>query len=80
MGEQQEAPQASKAEAGAGEPESQPRGGAGREQESTVKIGHHARDFEAPAYMDGKFGTVKLSDYRGKWVLLFFYVGDFTFV
>jgi peroxiredoxin (alkyl hydroperoxide reductase subunit C) len=26
------------------------------------------------------FKTVKLSDYKGKWVLLFFYPLDFTFV
>ena len=28
----------------------------------------------------GKFINVKLSDYLGKWVLLCFYPGDFTFV
>jgi alkyl hydroperoxide reductase subunit AhpC len=30
--------------------------------------------------MKGKFLNVKLSDYAGKWVLLFFYPADFTFV
>lgn len=45
-----------------------------------VKVGHKAPDFEAPAYHDGKFGQVKLSDYFGKWVVLCFYPGDFTFV
>lgn len=39
-----------------------------------------APDFEAPAYQDGKFGQVKLSDYFGKWIVLCFYPGDFTFV
>jgi AhpC/TSA family len=45
-----------------------------------VKVGAKAPDFEAPAYQDGKFGQVKLSDYLGKWVVLCFYPGDFTFV
>ena len=47
---------------------------------STAKVGAKAPDFEAPAYQNGKFGQVKLSDYLGKWVVLCFYPGDFTFV
>lgn len=43
-------------------------------------VGMVAPDFELPAYHKGKFTNVKLSDYRGKWVLLCFYPGDFTFV
>ena len=52
------------------------------EEESMVqvKVGSKAPDFQAPAYHQGKFTTVKLSDYLGKWVLLCFYPGDFTFV
>lgn len=46
----------------------------------TARVGGKAPDFEAPAYMNGKFFNVKLSDYSGKWVLLCFYPGDFTFV
>lgn len=46
----------------------------------TAKVGAKAPDFEAPAYFKGKFTNVKLSDYLGKWVLLCFYPGDFTFV
>lgn len=45
-----------------------------------AKVGKKAPDFEAPAYFKGKFDVVKLSDYAGKWVLLCFYPGDFTFV
>ena len=45
-----------------------------------VKVGGKAPDFQAPAYHQGKFTTVKLSDHLGKWVLLCFYPGDFTFV
>ena len=46
----------------------------------TVRVGGKAPDFEAPAYQKGRFINVKLSDYSGKWVLLCFYPGDFTFV
>ncbi len=46
----------------------------------TARVGQKAPDFQAPAYYQGKFTDVKLSDYLGKWVLLCFYPGDFTFV
>ncbi len=40
-----------------------------------------APDFAAQAVMgDSTMGELKLSDYRGKYVLLFFYPLDFTFV
>lgn len=45
-----------------------------------AKVGKEAIDFEATAYQDGVFKNVKLSDYKGKWVVLCFYPGDFTFV
>ena len=45
-----------------------------------VTVGMKAPDFTAPAYYKGKFTTVKLSDFAGKWVSLCFYPGDFTFV
>ena len=51
-----------------------------KEGKSMAIIGRKAPDFEAPAYFDGKFVDVKLSEYLGKWVLLCFYPGDFTFV
>ena len=51
-----------------------------REETMQVRIGQQAPDFEATAYFKGTFTKVKLSDYRGKWVLLCFYPGDFTFV
>jgi hypothetical protein len=47
---------------------------------TTARIGGKAPDFQAPAYHKGKFKQVKLSDYLGKWVVLCFYPGDFTFV
>ncbi|MBN2040438.1 MAG: redoxin domain-containing protein [Spirochaetes bacterium] len=45
-----------------------------------IKVGQKAPDFSAPAYLKGKFVEVKLSEYLGKWVILCFYPGDFTFV
>ena len=45
-----------------------------------IKAGQKAPDFSAMAYQDGGFKEVKLSDYAGKWVVLCFYPGDFTFV
>ena len=46
-----------------------------------ARVGKEAPDFEASAYIAGEgFKNVKLSDYRGQWVVLCFYPGDFTFV
>jgi hypothetical protein len=46
----------------------------------SIQVGQRAPDFEAPAFHEGKFINVKLSDSLGRWVLLCFYPGDFTFV
>ncbi|MBM4285450.1 MAG: redoxin domain-containing protein [Deltaproteobacteria bacterium] len=45
-----------------------------------VQVGKPAPVFEAAAYLNGEITRVKLEDFRGKWVLLYFYPGDFTFV
>ncbi|XP_058251992.1 peroxiredoxin-1 [Hemibagrus wyckioides] len=46
-----------------------------------AQIGKPAPDFTAKAVMpDGQFKDLKLSDYRGKYVVFFFYPLDFTFV
>jgi len=50
------------------------------EASKMIKVGQKAPDFVAPAYHKGKFINVKLSDNLGKWVVLCFYPGDFTFV
>jgi len=50
------------------------------EIKNMIKVGKKAPDFAAPGYQNGKFINVKLSDYLGKWVVLCFYPGDFTFV
>lgn len=47
---------------------------------NVVRVGALAPDFEANAWYEGKFQRLKLSDFAGKWVLLCFYPGDFTFV
>jgi len=47
---------------------------------SIARVGKPAPDFEASAYVDGRFKNVRLSDYKGQWVVLCFYPGDFTFV
>jgi peroxiredoxin (alkyl hydroperoxide reductase subunit C) len=51
-----------------------------REDRMTARVGQKAPDFNAPAYHQGTFKNVQLSDHFGKWILLCFYPGDFTFV
>jgi len=45
-----------------------------------ARVGKEAPEFTAMAYADGAFSKVSLSEYKGKWVVLCFYPGDFTFV
>jgi len=45
-----------------------------------AKVGKQAPDFEASAFINGGFKNITLSEYKGKWVVLCFYPGDFTFV
>jgi peroxiredoxin (alkyl hydroperoxide reductase subunit C) len=51
-----------------------------KESFMTATVGQKAPDFNAPAYFKGGFTNVQLSDFFGKWILLCFYPGDFTFV
>jgi peroxiredoxin (alkyl hydroperoxide reductase subunit C) len=37
-------------------------------------------NFEFEVYVNDTFKKVKLSDYKGKWLIFFFYPADFTFV
>ncbi len=49
--------------------------------EMLARVGHEAVDFEANAYVEGAgFKPVRLSDSKGRWIVLCFYPGDFTFV
>ena len=66
------APQDSRQDPGAGEERSRPL--------VSVMVGRKAPNFEAPVYHAGSFGTIRLSDYLGRWVVLCFYPGDYTFV
>ncbi len=45
-----------------------------------VKIGNPIPDFELDAYHEDEIKKVRLSDYRGKWLIIAFYPADFTFV
>jgi len=46
-----------------------------------ARVGKPAPHFEAEAVSPkGEFMNVKLADYKGKWLVLFFYPLDFTFV
>jgi peroxiredoxin (alkyl hydroperoxide reductase subunit C) len=41
-----------------------------------LRVGQTAPDFTATAVIDQEFKTIKLSDYRGKYTVLFFYPLD----
>ena len=45
-----------------------------------LRVGMQAPDFAATAVVDQEFKDITLSQYRGKYVVLFFYPLDFTFV
>lgn len=47
---------------------------------TTIQVGQPAPDFKLQALVGNEIKDVKLSDYRGKWVALFFYPLDFTAV
>lgn len=51
-----------------------------KEKLMVARVGKAAPDFEASAFTGEGFENIRLSDYRGKWVVLCFYPGDFTFV
>jgi len=45
-----------------------------------ARVGKPAPDFELTAFHQGGFKNVTLSDFKGKWIVICFYPGDFTFV
>ena len=45
-----------------------------------AQVGKPAPDFELSAFLGGGFKNIKLSDYKGKWIVVCFYPGDFTYV
>ena len=51
-----------------------------QENNSRPLIGQQAPQFKAKAFENGEMKEISLSDYKGKWIVLFFYPLDFTFV
>ena len=49
-------------------------------EENKSEINAQAPKFEAQAFHENDIKKVKLDNYKGKWVVLFFYPADFTFV
>ena len=47
---------------------------------AAYEVGSPAPPFTLEGVLNQEFKNISLSDYRGKWVVLFFYPGDFTFV
>ena len=49
---------------------------------AALSIGEHAPEIRSKAWLpeEGKIDEFRLSAYRGKWVVITFYPGDFTFV
>ena len=45
-----------------------------------ININSIVPDFELDSYQNNNISKVKLSSYKGKWVVLIFYPADFTFV
>ena len=45
-----------------------------------MKVGEKAPEFSLDAYVGGEIKKLSSSDFSGKWILLFFYPRDFTFV
>lgn len=45
-----------------------------------IRVGQVIPDFEREVYVNGYFKKIKLSDLRGRWLVLAFYPADFTFV
>ena len=45
-----------------------------------VKINEKAPEFKEDAFVNNEIKKISLSDYKGKWIVLFFYPADFTFV
>jgi len=50
------------------------------ENTQILKVGKPAPDFKSAAYVAGEFKNIALKDFKGKWVCLYFYPLDFTFV
>ncbi len=47
---------------------------------SLAKVDTPAPDFSADAFVNNQIKKISLSEYKGKWVVLYFYPADFTFI
>src|SRR3989344_8748037 len=45
-----------------------------------ISINQQAPEFEEDAFVNGEIKKIKLRDFKGSWLVLFFYPADFTFV
>ena len=45
-----------------------------------VKVREHSPDFKLQGVLNEEIKEYSLSDYKGKWVVLYFYPSDFTFI
>ena len=45
-----------------------------------IKIGQEVPEFKMAAFQNNEIKDIKLSDFKGKWVVMVFYPADFTFV
>jgi len=46
----------------------------------SLQVGEQVPEFELDAFYENDIKKVKLSDYKGKWIVMLFYPADFTFV
>ncbi len=49
-------------------------------ENNIFQVGQKAPEFDEEAYVNGQAKRIKSSDFKGKWIVLFFYPLDFTFV
>jgi len=64
-----------------GHQNNQPSSASGQQQPFSTPVAGPAPDFTATAVMpDNSFQKIRLSNYRGQYVILFFYPGDFTYI
>lgn len=51
-----------------------------KKQHCLPMVGHKIFETTIDVFDKGEFSKIKLSDLKGKWIVLFFYPADFTFV
>ena len=49
-----------------------------QEIQMAISVGHKAPAFSGKACVSGSFKDIKLEDYKGKWVVLYFFPLAFT--